>query len=133
MSSYAALIREAIEAQKKAHAPYSRFKVGAAILSKGGQVITGCNVESSSYSLTICAERVAVFKAISEGMSQFEAIAIVSSSGELVPPCGACRQVLWDLAGDIDVIMAKSEDDHRILRLSDLLPEAFNAGFLPHE
>lgn len=127
------LIKHAIEATRKAHAPYSHFPVGAAILTKSGKIYTGCNIESSSYSLTICAERVALFKAVSEGEKQFKAIAISTANGQFCPPCGACRQVLWDLAGDIDVILAASENDYKIMKLSELLPEAFHEGFLPHE
>lgn len=124
------LIRQAQQVMERAHAPYSRFSVGAAIESKDGRVFCGCNIESSSFGLTICAERVAIFKAISEGVRGFAAIAITSSSGTIVPPCGACRQVLWDLAGDISIIMAASEKDYQILPLSQLLPRAFNADFL---
>ncbi len=124
------LIQRAQESMKHAHAPYSHFSVGAAIESKNGEVYCGCNIESSSFGLTICAERVAIFKAISEGVHDFTAIAITTSSGAIVPPCGACRQVLWDLAGDISIIMAASQEDYQVLPLSQLLPQAFNAEFL---
>jgi len=128
MSNYE-LIRSAFEAQKWAYAPYSKFRVGAAIITNNGEIFTGCNVEASSYSLTICAERVALFKAISEGHRNFQAIAVVSDTCDYCPPCGACRQVLWDLAKDIDVIMAKNVQDYKVQKLSQLLPYAFDDSF----
>ncbi len=130
MQKKESLIRQAQEAMRHAHIPYSRFSVGAALESKDGRVFCGCNIESSSFGLTICAERVAVFKAISEGAREFVAIAISTSSGAIVPPCGACRQVLWDLAGDIAIIMAASEKEYQVLPLSQLLPLAFSGDFL---
>jgi len=127
------LIERALAATRTAHVPYSHFPVGAALLTKAGKIYTGCNIESSSYGLTMCAERVALFKAISEGETQFAAIAITTKNRQLCPPCGACRQVLWDLAGDIDVILTVDEKDSKVIRVSELLPEAFDEGFLPHE
>lgn len=129
--NYEFLIKAAIEAAEFAHAPYSHFPVGAALLTETGEVITGCNIESSSFGLTVCAERVACFKAYSEGRPRFKAIAIVSRSNQLCPPCGACRQVLWDLAGDIDVVL--SDGTLKVFKLSALLPEAFDEGILPHD
>jgi cytidine deaminase len=108
-----------------AHAPFSTFKVGSAILSSDGKIFTGCNIENSSYSLTICAERVAIFKAISEGVKKFEAIALVSDDLGFTPPCGACRQVLFELAGNIDLIMMNSKNQFKIVKLASLLPLAF--------
>jgi len=99
--------------------------VGAALLATDGQIYTGCNIENSSYGLTICAERTAIFKAISEGERNFRAIAVVSDAKGYTPPCGACRQVLMDLAGNIDFIMANSKGDMEIVKLKDLLPLAF--------
>ena len=119
------LVRAARLAQKRAHAPYSNFSVGAAILSRSGKIYTGCNIESSSYSLTICAERTALFKAVSEGEREFEAIAIAASAPEITPPCGACRQVLMDLAGNVDVIMARPRKGPIVVSLKELLPRAF--------
>jgi cytidine deaminase len=119
------LVTAARQAMKHAHAPYSKFRVGAAILSRSGAIYTGCNVESSSYGLTICAERTAIFKAISEGERHFQAIAVVTDTAEPTPPCGACRQVLMDLAGDIDVIMACRRKGTAFVRLKELLPRAF--------
>lgn len=130
MPSYQALIRSARTAQRNAHAPYSGFKVGAALLTTDGKIYRGCNIETSSYSLTICAERNAVFKAVSEGDKEFRAIAVVSSADELTPPCGACRQVLWDLAGNIDVVLSSSKRT-RVVKLKSLLPIAFDSKMLP--
>jgi len=126
------LIEKAQEARQKAWAPYSRFKVGAALLSKGGRIYTGCNIELSSFSLTLCAERVALFKALSEGERDFKAIAIVADGLPLCPPCGACRQALWDFAPDIQIILANPEGEVKVCTLSDLFPKAFDAGYLPY-
>ncbi|HOY44746.1 MAG TPA: cytidine deaminase [bacterium] len=126
------LIRAAITASAGAKALYSRFQVGAALLCADGSVVTGFNIESSSYGLTICAERVAMFRALSEGKESFTAIAIVAGSRNWCPPCGACRQVLWEWAGEIEVILARSEEEYQILTLSELLPHAFDHGYLPN-
>jgi cytidine deaminase len=123
---YHELVMEAREAKINAHAPYSKFRVGSALLAKSGKIFTGCNIESSSFSLTICAERTAIFKAISEGERSFLAIAVVSDGHGYTPPCGACRQVLMDLAGNIDCIMINSKDQLRITNLKSLLPLAFS-------
>lgn len=112
-------------ARKMAYAPYSKFRVGAALLATDGRIYTGCNVENSSYGLTICAERTAIFKAISEGERNFRAIAVVADHDDYTPPCGACRQVLMDLAGNIDFVMMNSSGKKRIVKLKDLLPHAF--------
>lgn len=123
------LIQKAKEAAHKAHAPYSGFKVGAALLTKGGKVYTGCNIESSTFSLTLCAERVALFKALSEGEREFSQLTIVTDSEELTPPCGACRQLLWDFAPDIDIILADPLGHHKIVALKDLFPRAFEERY----
>jgi cytidine deaminase len=117
------------EARASAYAPYSGFQVGAALLTDDGEVFTGCNVENSSFGLTCCAERTAVFSAIAAGAQIFLAIA-VAADGVPVPPCGACRQVLSEFASDIPVILVGNGQHHRILSLSNLLPEPFNGGFL---
>lgn len=117
------LIAQAREAREKAYAPYSNFAVGAALLAKSGRVYTGCNVENASYGLSICAERTAVFKAVSEGVRDFEAIAVVTEKG--VTPCGACRQVLMEFGEDIQVIVADEAGVYRVFTLRELLPEAF--------
>lgn len=122
---YKQLVNDARAAKKRSHAPYSRFRVGAALLASSGKIYKGCNIEISTYALTICAERTAIFKAISEGEDRFEAIAVVSDDPGYTPPCGACRQVLMDLAGNIDFIMINSRGNVRILKMKELLPHAF--------
>jgi cytidine deaminase len=112
-------------ARLRAHVPYSRFKVGAALRGRG-RVMTGCNVEISTYGLTVCAERVAALKAVSEGVNRFDAIAVVTEARRLTPPCGACRQVLWDLCGDIWVHIANTRGDAKTMRLSELFPHPFD-------
>jgi cytidine deaminase len=120
-----ALATQARRARQKAHAPFSRFKVGAALRARG-RVFTGSNVESASYGLTMCAERVAAFKAITEGIRGFDAIAVVTDQARLTPPCGACRQVLWELCGDIWVHVANTHGESKTMRLSELLPLPFD-------
>lgn len=122
------LIAKAMEAREKAYAPYSNFSVGAALLGKSGRVHTGCNVENASYGLAICAERTAVFKAVSEGEGEFEAIAVVTENG--VTPCGACRQVLMEFGEDMQVIVADEAGEYRVFVLKELLPEAFTPEHL---
>ncbi len=122
---YTDLIRRARAARRNSHSPYSRFRVGAALLASDGRVFTGCNIEISTYALTLCAERTAAFKARSEGARRFRAIAIATDAVELISPCGACRQVLMDLCGDIDVILVGRNGKPSTMRLSDLLPMAF--------
>jgi cytidine deaminase len=126
--NYEDLIAKAMEAREKAHAPYSDFTVGAALLAKSGRVYTGCNVENASYGLSICAERVAVFKAVCEGEREFEAIAVVTDRG--VTPCGACRQVLMEFTEGIQVIVADGAGEYRVFALRELLPEAFTPKHL---
>ena len=118
------LIEMAKKARDNAYAPYSNFKVGAALLTEDGEIFTGANVENASYGLSICAERVAVFKAVSEGKRKFKAIAVVADTEKPTPPCGACRQVLAEF-GDLEVIMANLKGDVKVMKLSELLPEAF--------
>lgn len=124
------LISKAVGARERAYAPYSGFKVGAALLSRDGRIFTGCNVENASYGLTVCAERVALFKAVSEGAREFEAIAIACGKGPC-SPCGACRQVLFEFAPDLRVIMTDAEGKEiKVAKLSELLPEGFGPGSL---
>jgi cytidine deaminase len=125
-SSLRELTRLARLARRGALAPYSKFKVGAALRAEDGEIVTGCNIENASYGLTICAERVAVFKALSEGLRRFDAIAIVAGSPRPTAPCGPCRQVLWEMCGDIWVHMASSRGGSLTYRLSDLLPLPFD-------
>jgi len=118
------LIEKAKEARINARARYSKFRVGAALLTEDGRIYTGCNVESSSYGLSICAERVALTKALSEGENEFAAIAISAKDGVYCPPCGACRQLLIDYAPDLDVILTDGQQ-HKLFKIKELLPEAF--------
>jgi len=122
---YKLLVEKAIEAKQFAHAPYSNFRVGAALLTEDGKIITGCNVEVSSYGLTICAERNAVFKAYSDGERKFKAIAVAADTKNFISPCGACRQVISDLCGNIDVIMINGDGEYKIQKAAELLPFAF--------
>ena len=126
------LITAAIEARKKSYSPYSHYQVGAALLSGDGQIITGCNIENAAYTPTNCAERTAFFKAVSEGIRDFQAIAIVGSpvGDELTQyayPCGVCRQVMMEFCkpSDFQIIVAKSEDEYMVRTLQELLPEGF--------
>jgi cytidine deaminase len=120
----------AIEAREHARAPYSGFKVGAALKTRTGEIVTGCNIENASYGLSMCAERVAVFKAVSEGLHDFDAIAIATDAKRLTPPCGPCRQILWEYCGDLAVHLVDLHGRSRTLRLSDLLPLPFDAFHL---
>jgi len=121
------LIDAARAARENAVARFSNFKVGAALETPDGTVITGCNVENATYGLTICAERVAMFKALSEGHRVFSRVAIVADTEDPTPPCGACRQILWEFGGDLDVILANLTQEKGVHRLKDLLPLPFDA------
>ncbi len=124
------LIAAARAARLHAHAPYSGFQVGAALETHGELVIGGCNVENATYGLTICAERVALVKAISEGQTKFTRIAIVADTQAPTPPCGACRQMLWEFAGDVEIILANLTEIKAIHRLAQLLPLPFDGRLL---
>lgn len=124
------LVKLAFQAQNNAIAPYSQFPVGAALLTKSGQVVPGANIESSSYGLSMCAERVALFKALSEGVTEFTAIAIATHSLGLCPPCGACRQLLWEYAPQIQVAIANQHNSFQVFQLHDLFPKPFDRHFL---
>jgi cytidine deaminase len=130
MTDDAALIQAARDARLRAFAPYSKFKVGAALECADGTIMTGCNVENSTYGLTVCAERVAVLKAVSEGHRAFTRIAVVADTQDPTPPCGPCRQILWEFCGDIEVILANLSEDKGHHRLKDLLPLPFDARLL---
>ena len=121
------LIARATEARDRAIAPYSSFKVGAALLTKNGEIYEGCNVESASYGLTMCAERVALLKALSEGERAFSDIAVVTDAQVLTPPCGACRQLLWEYCGDISVILHSTRGVEETYQLSQLIPHPFDS------
>jgi cytidine deaminase len=125
-----ALIATARQAREHAHAPFSEFRVGAAVRTKSGRIFSGCNIENASYGLTICAERVALFKAVSEGEREFDAIAVVADTDELTPPCGACRQVIWELCGDVPVILANLKGKTERERSGTLLPRPFDSSRL---
>jgi cytidine deaminase len=122
---YKELIEKAIEAREKAYVPYSNFLVGAAVKTKEGKIFTGCNIESASFTPTICAERTALSKAISEGYKEIEAIAVVGSFEEYTFPCGVCRQFIVEFGKDIKIIVAKNTDEYKIYQISDLLPHSF--------
>ncbi|HET7221272.1 MAG TPA: cytidine deaminase [Vicinamibacterales bacterium] len=124
------LVAAATDARTRAHAKYSGFKVGAALETLDGFVITGCNVENATYGLTLCAERVALVKALSDGRSAFTRIAVVADTADPTPPCGSCRQLLWEYCGDIEVILANLERTTATLRLSTLLPMPFDGRLL---
>jgi cytidine deaminase len=126
----ASLEKAALAARQNAHAPYSHFQVGAAVEDSQGRIHTGCNVENATYGLTVCAERVAVWKAMSEGARQFRRIAIAADTDTLTPPCGACRQILWEFCGDIEIVLLNPRGKSEMLRLKDLFPRAFDATFL---
>ncbi len=130
MSESETLIAAARQARENAHAPYSNFRVGAALRAQSGRVYTGCNVENASYGLTLCAERVAIFKAISEGERGFDAIAVVTDTATLTPPCGACRQIIWEFCGDVEVLLANLEGKVERERAGKLLPRPFDSSFL---
>ncbi len=125
-----ALVDAARRAREHAHARFSGFKVGAALETADGAIVTGCNVENATYGLTICAERVAVFKAISEGHRAFTRVAVVADTESPTPPCGACRQILWEFGGDLEVILANLREEKGRYRLKDLLPLPFDARLL---
>jgi cytidine deaminase len=125
-----ALIQAAADARERAHAPFSKFRVGAAIEDVNGRIYTGCNVENSTYGLTICAERVALFKAISEGAAKLTRVAVVAETDTLTPPCGACRQLLWEFCGDAELILANLAGQQETMSVKEIFPRPFDASFL---
>jgi cytidine deaminase len=124
------LVLAARRARRNAQAAYSGFKVGAALEAADGTIITGCNVENATYGLTVCAERVAMFKALSEGYRKFRRVAVVADTDAPTPPCGACRQILWEFGGDLEVILANLRRETARHRLSELLPLPFDSRLL---
>jgi len=124
------LIDEATKARMRAYAPYSNFQVGAAVEAENGDIYIGCNVESASYGLTVCAERVAIWKGISCGEKRFSQIAVVVDTEDLTPPCGVCRQIIWEFCGDVPVILSNLEGKSETIMMSELLPRAFDSKFL---
>ena len=124
------LIAAARRARRSAVAPFSGFKVGAALEAADGTIITGCNIENATYGLTMCAERVAMFKALSEGYTSFRRVAVVADTDAPTPPCGSCRQILWEFGGDIEVLLANLRRHTGTYRLAELLPLPFDARLL---
>jgi cytidine deaminase len=130
MSEYESLIVAAKKARENAHAPFSNFKVGAGLRSASGKIYGGCNVENATYGLTVCAERIAIFKAISEGERKFDAIAVVTDTDTLTPPCGACRQLIWEFCGDVPVVMSNITGKVEVIPMRDLFPKPFDSSNL---
>jgi cytidine deaminase len=130
MSDEKSLIGAAIKARQHAHAKFSNFQVGAALHTPNGKTYSGCNIENATYGLTLCAERVAIFKAVSEGERRFDAIAVVTDTDTLTPPCGACRQIIWEFCGDIPVTLANLKGKVETLRMSQLFPKPFDSSNL---
>lgn len=124
--NYKLLVQAAQHAKLNSYSPYSKFRVGAALLTKSGTIFEGCNIENSSFSLTTCAERTALFKAVSEGERGFTAIAISTDTEDFTPPCGACRQVIMELAGNVDVILVTASGKAKIMKMNKLLPLPFD-------
>ena len=129
-SDGAELVKAARAARRNAHADYSHFKVGAALETADGTIVTGCNIENATYGLTVCAERVAMWKALSEGHRKFRRIAVVADTNDPTPPCGPCRQILWEFGGDLEVILANLRSEKGRHQLSALLPLPFDARLL---
>lgn len=123
------LVLAAAAARENALADYSGFRVGAAVETEDGEIIGGCNIETSTYGLTLCAERVAIFKAVSDGKRSFKRIAVVADTDRLTPPCGSCRQIIWELCGDVPVIMTNLAGKTETIQMKDLLPKAFDEKF----
>ena len=124
------LLETAKTARLQSIAPFSNFLVGAAIKTAAGKVYTGCNVESASYGLTVCAERVAIWKALSEGERDFSELAIVADTGSLTPPCGTCRQIIWEFAKNATIVLGNLHGETQVVSIRELLPRAFDARFL---
>ena len=124
------LTEAAIEARERAFAPYSKFSVGAAVTTADGKIFSGCNIESATYGGTVCAERVAIWKAVSEGETKFTHLAVAVDTEELTPPCGSCRQIIWEFCGDIPVTLTNLNGKTETLQMRELLPRAFDAKFL---
>jgi cytidine deaminase len=128
------LVQAALAVRANAHAPFSHFLVGAAVEDAAGRIHTGCNVENATYGLTICAERVAIFKAVSEGVKPrtFRRVAVAADTETLTPPCGACRQILWEFCGDVEIVLANPRGKTETFRLKELFPRAFDDTYLSH-
>lgn len=125
------LIKAAQDVRENAFAPYSNFRVGAALETIEGEIYTGCNIENATFGLTLCAERLAIFKAMSEGQREFRHLAVIADTKDLTPPCGACRQIIWEFCGDITLTLANLRGQTRQFSMSGLFPHAFDRSFLP--
>ena len=130
MNDYETLVAAARQSRENAHAAYSNFRVGAALRATSGRIFGGCNVENATYGLTVCAERVAILKAVSEGERGFDAIAVVADSDSLTAPCGACRQLIWEFCGDVPVILANLKGKTETIPMRDLFPKPFDSSNL---
>jgi cytidine deaminase len=130
LNEYETLVAAARQSRENAHAAYSNFRVGAALRATSGRIFGGCNVENSTYGLTVCAERVAILKAVSEGERGFDAIAVVADTDSLTAPCGACRQLIWEFCGDVPVILANLKGKRETILMHDLFPKPFDASSL---
>ena len=124
------LVEAAKATRENSYAPFSDFRVGAALETEDGDIIAGCNVESASYGLTVCAERVAIWKAISEGKHKIKNIAVVADTEDLTPPCGVCRQIIWEFGGNVPVTLANLNGKRETVEMKELLPRAFDTKFL---
>lgn len=124
------LLTAALGVRDFAVAPFSKFRVGAALEAEDGRIFTGCNIENASYGLTMCAERVAIFKALSEGVRRFRRMAVAAETESLTPPCGPCRQLIWEFCGDVELVLVNTSGKTESVRMSDLLPRPFDASFL---
>ncbi|MFB3095050.1 MAG: cytidine deaminase [Candidatus Acidiferrales bacterium] len=124
------LVQRARRARLRALASYSHFLVGAALETERGRIYTGCNIENASYGLTVCAERVAIFKALSEGERKFKRLAVVADTDRLTPPCGACRQIIWEFCGNTEIVLANLKGKSSVARMRTLLPKPFDASLL---
>lgn len=127
---YSVLADRAFAAKEEAYVPYSRFRVGAAVLLSDGHIFTGSNIENASYGLTVCAERIAVFKAVSEGRKDITAVAVAGDTEEYIVPCGACRQVIREFGRNIDIVMCNKNREYEVRKLEELLPQSFGPEFL---
>jgi cytidine deaminase len=125
-----ALVEAALAVRANAFAPFSKFQVGAAVEDADGRIHTGCNVENATYGLTMCAERVAIFKAISEGVRAFRRVAVAADSDILTPPCGSCRQILWEFCGDVELVLTNLHGKTETYQLKELFPKPFDVSFL---
>ena len=124
------VVTAALEARERSVAPFSNFLVGAAVRTDTGKIFTGCNIESASYGLTVCAERVAIWKALSEGERNFTNLAVAADTERLTPPCGTCRQIIWEYAKHADIVMVNLHGERESVHIEHLLPRAFDARFL---